>query len=300
MVYVIAMFCIVFVLVASGLLLVSDREAMAQRLARVLTPGEGAASRPAAVVLRWAGSLGLFAGSLQRVVPRSQEALSAVQRRLVRAGLRDEGAVSILHAAKSVTPVLLCVIVTATGAYRWNPFIVFAGSIVLGYLIPDYVLDHLISGREGDIRRSLPDILDLLVVCLEAGLSLDQAVIRAVEEMRPAHPALADELGLVMLEVRAGRPRAAAWRSLEQRTAVDSIHLLVSVLIQADQFGTGISKTLRTHSETIRTRLTQYVEELAAKTTVKLIFPLVFFILPSLLVVTLGPALMIISDGLNM
>jgi tight adherence protein C len=159
-----------------------------------------------------------------------------------------------------------------TGAYRWTWFVVFAIASVIGYLIPDYVLDHLIKAREEEIRRGLPDLLDLLVVCLEAGLSLDQAMWRAVDEMRPSYLAIADEFGLAMLEVRAGRPRVQAWRSLGERNDLEAMHILVSILVQTDQFGTGISMTLRSHSETMRTRRRQFVEEEAAKTTVKLLF----------------------------
>jgi tight adherence protein C len=140
-------------------------------------------------------------------------------------------------------------------------------------------------------------MLDLLVVCLEAGLSLDQAVLRTSDELRFSHPVIADELALVMLEVRAGKSRVAAWRSLAERTDLDDIRMLVSILVQADQFGTGISKTLRTHSETMRTRRRQRVEEIAAKTSVKLVFPLVLFIFPSIFVVALGSAVIQISEG---
>lgn len=298
--YAIAVFFIFFLLAGSALLLLFHRQALGDRLTKVLAPHGGAEVERATGIGRIAQLLGVLAAPIEKVVPRSRQEASTVQRRLVRAGFRDSGAPGIFWAAKAVMPVLLCVVVTAAGVYRWNAFVAYALALVLGYLAPDFVLDHLVRSREDEIRRGLPDILDLLVVCLEAGLSLDQAVIRTVEEMRPSHPAIADELGLVMLEVRAGRPRAAAWRSLGERSEVDFIHLLVSILIQADQFGTGISRTLRAHSEAIRTRRTQQVEELAAKTTVKLLFPLVFFIFPSLMVVTLGPALIIISEGLKL
>lgn len=296
--YAILIFLTCFLLVAGALVALFDRKAFGRRLTAVLAPHGAASSefRPRRLV----ESLGNLAHSIQRIIPRSQEEISTVQQRLVRAGIRDRNAVSVLYAAKAVAPVALCVAVTATGLYSWSPFAIFGVSAVIGYLAPDFVLDRMIRSREDQIRRSLPDVLDLLVVCLEAGLSLDQAVIRAVEEMRPSYPAIIDEFGLVMLEVRAGRPRAAAWRSLGERSDVEFIHLLVSILIQADQFGTGVSKTLRAHSETIRTRRTQQIEEQAAKTTVKLLFPLVFFMFPSLLVVTLGPAFIIIAEGLKL
>ena len=300
MAYAIAVFLIFFILAGSGLVLLFYREAVGERLARVLAPHGGTGVHRATGVQRFAESIGLLAGSVQKVVPRSEAEASAVQKRLVRAGLRDTSAPGVFYAAKAVVPVALCVVATVTGLYRLNAFAVFTLAVVLGYLLPDVVLDHLIRKRDDEIRRSLPDILDLLVVCLEAGLSLDQAVIRTVEEMRPSHPAITDELGLVMLEVRAGKPRTAAWRALGERSEVEFIHLLVSILVQTDQFGTGISKTLRAHSDSIRVRRTQQVEELAAKTTIKLVFPLALFVFPPLMVVALAPALIMLMEGLKL
>jgi tight adherence protein C len=137
----------------------------------------------------------------------------------------------------------------------------------------------------------------LLVVCIEAGQSLDQATLRTAEELHLGHRAITDELGIVVLEMRAGRPRIEAWKHFAERTGVDSIRNLVSVLTQSEQFGTSVAKTLRVHSETLRTQRRQKVEEQAAKTSVKLVFPLVFFIFPSLFLVTLGPAIITIADS---
>jgi tight adherence protein C len=195
---------------------------------------------------------------------------------------------------------LLCVVVTATGFYRFSPIFVFGLAVTLGYLLPDFVLDHLIKARGDALRLGLPELLDLLVVCLEAGLSLDQALLRATDELRSTFPAISDELGLVLLEVRAGRPRVDAWRTLADRTNVSAIRQLVSIFVQSDQFGTGISRTLRTHSEVMRTRRRQHVEELASKTAVKLVFPLLLFIFPSIWVVSLGPAIITIVDNLKL
>ena len=147
------------------------------------------------------------------------------------------------------------------------------------------------------IRRGLPDVLDLLVICIEAGLSLDMATSRTSEELMDAQPAICDELSIVVLEQRAGKPRADCWKNMAERTQVDSLRNLVSVLVQSEQFGTSIAKTLRTHSDTLRTQRIQKVEEMAAKTTVKLIFPLVLFIFPSLFVVVLGPAAILMSES---
>jgi tight adherence protein C len=140
-------------------------------------------------------------------------------------------------------------------------------------------------------------VLDLLVICIEAGLSLDQGTSRAATELSQAQPELSDELTVVVLEQRAGRPRAEAWKHLAERTGVDSVRNLVSMLVQSEQFGTSIGKTLRVHSDTLRTQRVQQVEEAAAKTTIKLIFPLVLFIFPALFVVVLGPAVIMMMDS---
>jgi len=132
---------------------------------------------------------------------------------------------------------------------------------------------------------------------MEAGLGLDQAMVRVADEMKISQPEISDELSLIGLEQRAGRPRAEAWRNLAERTNVDSVRAMVAALIQADHFGTSVSKTLRVYSDTLRVQRRQMVEEMAAKTTVKLIFPLVFFIFPSLFVVALGPEAITIMEG---
>jgi tight adherence protein C len=172
----------------------------------------------------------------------------------------------------------------------------------IGFLAPDFWLGKRITNRQSKIRRGLPDVLDLLVICIEAGLSLDQGSSRTATELKGAQPELCDELGIVVLEQRAGRPRGEAWKHMAERTGVDCVRNLVSMLIQADQFGTSIAKTLRIHSDTLRIQRVQAVEAAAAKTTIKLLFPLVLFIFPSLFVVTLGPAFISIMEsfaGLN-
>jgi tight adherence protein C len=140
-------------------------------------------------------------------------------------------------------------------------------------------------------------VLDLLIICIEAGLSLDQATARSAEELRKAQPELSDELTVVVLEQRAGRPRSDTWKHLADRTGVDAVRNLVSMLVQSEQFGTSIAKTLRVHSDTLRTQRVQHVEEMAAKSTIKLIFPLVLFIFPALFVVLMGPAVIIILQS---
>jgi tight adherence protein C len=192
---------------------------------------------------------------------------------------------------------VLCILALVSGAASLSPFFVYSTALALGYIGPDFWLGRQIKKRQSKIRKGLPDVLDLLVICIEAGLGLDQATVRSSEELSHAQPELCDELRVVVLEQRAGRPRQDTWKHLAERTDVDCIRNLVTMMVQAEQFGTSIGKTLRTHSDTLRTQRIQQVEEQAAKTTIKLIFPLVFFIFPSLFLVVLGPAVLIMIDS---
>jgi tight adherence protein C len=153
------------------------------------------------------------------------------------------------------------------------------------------VLGRMAKRRQHRIRLGLADALDLLVVSVEAGLGLDQAIQRVGEELDFAHPDLSDELRLINLELRAGKARVEALRNLSERTGVDDITSLVAMLVQTDKFGTSVAQSLRVHSETVRTKRRQRAEEAAAKTGVKMVFPLVFCIFPSIWVVTIGPAI---------
>jgi tight adherence protein C len=184
-----------------------------------------------------------------------------------------------------------------TGLVAKSAFMACAVSIGLGFLIPDFVLGHKITKRQKAIHRSLPDVLDMLVICIEAGLSMDQATARSADELAKSAPEIADELGVVVLEQRAGRPRGEAWKRMADRTGVDSVRNLVSMLVQSEQLGTSVAKTMRVQADTLRTQRVQQIEEEAAKTSVKLVFPLVFFIFPSLFVVLLGPAVLIMIDS---
>ena len=233
----------------------------------------------------------------QNVLPRSALEASVVQKRLIRAGYRKENAINIFYGFKILVPLTLSLLATVTQVFRVSPFFVYAITAGLGFLLPDFWLGRRISSRQYRIRMGLPEALDLMVICSEAGLGLDQAILRVSQELKLSQPELADELGLVILEQKAGRPRDEALKSLADRTDIDSIRALVNTLIQADTFGTSIAKTLRVYSDTMRTQRRQQAEEQAAKTTVKLVFPLVFFIFPSLFVVALGPAMISMMEG---
>jgi len=291
-------FLVIFLLFVSGGLLLFYREAMLQRIAAVVTPPTRRASLLSA--LQQTGtSFGGMMGHLERLLPKSNAEVSATQQRLICAGYRNESAVTTLYGTKVLIPLVLCFLVTVTGVASHSPFIVYALALGLGFLVPDFWLGRRITARQNAVRRGLPDVLDLLVICIEAGQSLDQATIRTAEELRAALPAITDELSVVVLEQRAGRPRTDAWKHFAERTRVDSVRNMVSVLVQSEQFGTSASKALRIHSDTLRTQRRQKVEEQAAKTTIKLVFPLVFFIFPSLFLVTLGPAILIIIENFH-
>jgi tight adherence protein C len=292
---IIAFTCAFFILLTGGLLLF-NRETGVKDLATII--GQGKSKKTISETLRSTGSsLRTVVQRFERVIPKSQAEVSVAQQRLIRAGYRNDSAVSFLYSAKVLTPLALCAIVFVTGLGKQSPFVLYAGAAGFGYLLPDFWLSKKIKSRQAAIRLGLPDVLDMLVICVEAGLGLDQATARTAQELGRARPALSDEFGVVVLEQRAGCPRSDAWKHLAERTDVDTVRNLVSMLVQTEKFGTSIAKTLRTHSETLRTQRIQQVEEMAAKTTIKLIFPLVLFIFPCLFVVTLGPAVIVIAKA---
>ena len=286
----------IFLLIASGGLLLFYRGAMAKRISGIVTQRKQERSL-AATLQQTGSSLGVVVEKFEKVVPKSQAEVSVVQQRLIRAGLRKDSAVSFFYGTKVLVPLTLAAIAFFTGLGAQSPFIMYGAALGIGYLAPDFWLGKKISSRQKKIRLGLPDVLDLLVICVEAGLGLDQATARTARELQEAHRAIADELSIVALEQRAGRPRQDAWRHMAERVDVDSVRNFVTMLVQSEQFGTSIAKTLRTHSDTLRVQRIQAVEEMAAKTTIKLIFPLVLFIFPCLFLVTLGPAVIRMSES---
>jgi tight adherence protein C len=229
-------------------------------------------------------------------VPVSPESVANVRRYLIAAGYRSDIAIKIFYGIRVVGCVVLPLIVFSLRDYisKNNTLhiaaIAFAG--FAGYLLPQFVLEKKIKARQEEIRMSLPDALDLLVVCVEAGLGLDQAISHVSRELHLTHPAISEELGLVTLEMRAGKRRAEALRNLADRSGEPELRKLIATLIQSDRFGTSVAESLRTHSDFMRVRRKQDAEERAGKVGVKLVFPIFFFILPSMLVVAAGPALL--------
>ena len=229
-----------------------------------------------------------------KFLPTSTKDLSHTQRLLVRAGYRRPEAVMAMRGAKILMPIIFLGTVYFTGAYLMNPLFILAFAGLAGFLAPDMWLTWKVRKRQHTIRLALPDALDLLVVCIEAGLGLDQAFMRVSQELRITHPELCEELDMVNAQIRVGRTRIEALRELASRTGVDDIKSLVAMLIQTDRFGTSVAQSLRVHSDDMRVKRRQRAEEMAAKTTVKMVPPLVFFIFPALFVVILGPAMITI------
>jgi len=231
-------------------------------------------------------------GALKRLgskVPRSPSEMGKLRLRLVRAGFRGEEALTVFFGIRLAVALGAFALCALPVVIRPNVSLAL-GACGLGWVLPGVALARLVKRRQHKLRLALPDALDLLVVSVEAGLGLDQAIQRVSDELEFAHPELSSELRMVNLELRAGKGRVDALHNLADRTGVDDISSLVAMLIQTDRFGTSIAKSLRVHSETLRTKRRQRAEEAAAKTGVKMVFPLVFCIFPAIFVVTIGPA----------
>jgi tight adherence protein C len=223
-----------------------------------------------------------------KAIPLSPADVSATRKLLIQAGFRDAVDVNYYFGARLLLGAIgLAVVAVFTGVDN-PPLLLGIGA--LGFFLPRFILKRLIKDRQNRIRVGLPDALDLTVICVEAGLALDQALMRVGQDLHHAHPDLSDEFHLVNLEMRAGKPRAEALRNLVERTGVDDIRSLVGTLIQTDRFGTSVAQALRVHSDSLRTERRQRAEEQAAKTTIKMVPPLVLFVLPSIIFVTIGPA----------
>lgn len=270
-------------------------------VAMVLAPGDAAmidrrlgefTGAPAKLTDSEAGYDRVVMDTLKRIgsmAPRSASEMGKLGQRLVYAGYRGREALAVFFGIRLGLS-LLCFVLLATPIF-FRPNIPFAlAACGLGYLLPSMVLGRLAKRRQHRIRLGLPDALDLLVVSVEAGLGLDQAIQRVGEELDFAHPDLSAELRLINFELRAGKGRVEALRNLAERTGVDDVGSLVAMLVQTDKFGTSVAQSLRVHSDTVRTKRRQRAEEAAAKTGVKMVFPLVFCIFPAIWVVTIGPA----------
>lgn len=233
---------------------------------------------------------------LRKGSPRFQE----LRKTFLKAGIYNERAIPVFLGIKIgcllVLPLLGLFLLGSPSAHMLALAAVVSPLCILGYVLPGFILGRMVHSRQKKIRESLPDALDLLVVCVQAGQGLNSALKRVADDLLPSSPIIARELLMVNLEINAGMDRAEALRNLGERTGVDEVVTLCNILIQSDRFGTSIGQALKTQSETLRTTRRQKLEELAAKTPVKLVFPLILFIFPAIMVVILGPVIIKVSE----
>ena len=280
----------VFLFVVAVLVMLTSRDPVEARLMEVsaytapdagsliaATPSTGLARAAAQIMSLFKPFGGLVSGFDQDLAYK-----------LTLAGFRKPEHVEIFTAVKLLLPVVGIVVGTFFASNMVTAVLVGA---VAGFFLPDLVLSYLVTRRQTNISIALPDALDLLVICMEAGLGIDQAMVRVGEEMAVTAPSLAEEFQIINREQRAGKPRLDAWRSMAERLDIEFIRQFVTMLVQTERFGTPIAHALGVFADTLRSRRMQAAEEVAAKTGVKLLFPLVLFIFPSIFVVSLGPAI---------
>jgi tight adherence protein C len=285
---------LVFVLAVAGFaglgmkLYVRPKEAL-ERVAGLAESADAMPNHPSLAMHALIAKLGDF-------IPQSPKDVTVMQKRLIRAGVRNENALKILYGAKAVCgvgfPLLTILMVGGADWDASNKVMTIMIAAGAGFFGPNEYVRRMAAKRQHEIARGLPNALDLLVVCVESGLGLDQAILQVSKELDHAHPEISEEFGFVNLELKAGKRRVEALRNLAERTGVDDLKKLVAVLIQADRFGTGVAQSLRAHADFMRIQARQVAEEKAAKLGVKLIFPIFFCILPSLFVITVGPVIM--------
>jgi len=289
------------------LLIESRRESLPQRLKNISEPPPGArhsqgdikGSRFTGVLKRFKRERPIQDDILAMV---TSEHPSGTRMQLIQAGFRHPASLQTYVGVRVVLPVILFLLALFYGKSMGmtNQKIFFLGALGLffGFLFPIVVLRWKIRKRQEEITDYLPDALDLLVVCVEAGLGLNASFVKISEEFKLTSPTLSDEFDIVNREMVAGKPRVEALRSLSDRTGVEEVKSLVAMLIQTEKLGTSLAQSLRVHSDSLRTKRRQRAEEAAAKTTIKLVFPLVFLLFPALFVVILGPGFIQIAKVL--
>ena len=236
---------------------------------------------------------------IQRVgekVPVSPGDVSVARRYLMAAGYRSDTAVATYYGIKVIASAVLLALALVFGGYIVDRFpyslLVPVAAVFAGWFGPGLILDMMVGRRQEELRLSLPDALDLLVICVEAGIGLDEAINRVSKELDITHPDIAEEFALVNLEMRAGKRRAEALMNLADRTGVVDIRRFVAILTQSDRFGTNMADSLRTHSDFMRVKRRQEAEERAGKVGVKLVFPIFFCILPAMMLVVAGAGIL--------
>lgn len=293
----------VFVLVSSATLLIASRarssraRALGRLAARSAGPGLTLPS-PALLYRELVNRIGT-------IVPAAPKDLPQLKRRLVRAGFRNPAAVRYLQATRLVGATGLGLgtfaLALHSGVEVDRLLMASAAAAAFGYIAPSQYVSLRMARRQHAVRRGLPNALDLMVICVESGLGIDQTIIQVAKELQVAHPEICDEFTVMNLELRAGKRRPEALHNLADRTGVEEVKKLVAVLVQTDRFGTSVAQSLRGHADYLRTLARQRAEERAAKLAVKLVFPIFFCVLPSLFIVTVGPVLIrLVRDLLPM
>src|SRR5579871_1337863 len=244
-----------------------------------------------------------FLQNLGGKLPTSEQDSTTFKNLLIQAGFRSEHSLSVFYGIRCIGALVmfaLCLMMSSSmpSANPMMNVVVILFGCAVGWVLPKMLLEKRAKKRQETLRLSLPDALDLLVVSVEAGLGLDMAMQHVARELQVTHPHLSEELLLVTLEMRAGKRRADALKNLAERTGESELRKLVAILVQTDRFGTSMGESLRTHSDFMRLRRKQEAEERAAKVGVKLVFPIFFFILPSMMVVAAGPGLLQIFKDL--
>jgi tight adherence protein C len=245
----------------------------------------------------------LVSEPLNRLVPPSAAEAAKLRKQLMQAGFRSHDAPLIYRAIQLSSMVMLPLAVAASYLVLGKPISTAMLPVLLafiaGFFIPRFTLSQMIKRRKLRIQWGLPDALDLMVVCVEAGLGLNASIVRVSEEIRDVHADMSKEFGLVNLEIRVGRSREEALTNLAERTGVEDLSSLVSMLIQADRFGTSITRAIRVYSDALRTKRRQRAEQAAQMAAVKLLLPLAAFLFPTLFIAILGPAALNLVDALR-
>lgn len=289
-------------LLVGGVYFLLSPSALGRRLGELATPAGGLLEGDES---GWQRKAAKALGPIGRLAtPKEGWEQSPLRQRFMHAGWRDESASTLYFGAKTLLtfalPGLAVLFIGVSGVQIQEKGLLLTviGLAAIGYYLPNVILSRRVFIRKREIFETLPDAVDLTMVCMEAGLGLDAAIARVAQEMRLKSTELADELYLVGLELRAGASRERALRNLALRTGVEEVDELVTMLVQCDRFGTSIAESLRVHADTLRTKRRQRAEEAAAKIPVKLLFPLIFFIFPALLLVLMGPAIISIYNVL--
>jgi tight adherence protein C len=240
------------------------------------------------------------AAPISKLAPTSASEARALQKKLMQAGYPSDSAPVIYRALQLSSlvgfPGVVAFVCAVTGRPLDSALMWILGGGVVGFLLPRFILNRMVSNRQLRLRWGLADALDLMVVSIEAGLGLNAALIRVGDELKEVHPEISEEFELTNLEIRVGRERDEALRNLAERTGVDDLRSLVAMMIQADRFGTSIAKAVRVYADSLRTKRRQRAEQAAQKAAVKLLLPLALFLFPTLFIVILGPAAINLMD----